>query len=934
MRILSAIIRNYRVHRQLSVQFDSARTLIGGANECGKSTLVEAIHRALFLRSRFTGEAQKRMISTQSGAQPEVELEFACNGKHYRLCKIFSGARGSTRLTESGGSTWSGDEAEAALAELLKVEAPDGGRGASSRLCELWAHLWIWQGFSGQNPSDAANLEKQALLAQLQQKGGAAAMQSALDSKVASRFSELAASLFTQAGRPKAGSELEKAESALREAEAELGSASARVQRLDDAIIDYAEAIRVINGQTTNLVKLRSELAQVEMRQQRAAELLRTQAAQGLEFKGAVEQAGKLERDDQVIRAKRAEATELTKALVPQEAVLVRLANARDMAREAAENAASALDATDLLTRESRMKRELAAALVARFERSEALNELHARLTKVSKLQGELAEARRELSSLPAIDHPALKKLLKLQNEALLAEAALAAIATEIKVVTSDGIPVKLQSSHLSPGETRTVTEDAELEVGPTVRIRIRPGGGSGLTHARDTADSARKALRKSLDHWGIETVDQATEVHTRRNELAERLRRFGSALEALDADRLPQQLQAMEEAVNAAATEVQRRHAQFAGLELPSTLVDSRGWHASFSEAVERGERQEKQLRAEKDLAARNLEAAGKAWEIQHAELAGHRQRLGNLETEFNLLEEISGSDDDRRKAIFQACQVRESLEARLAITRKQLAELQPELLSEDAVRLQRALQHTELSLKQAGERKAAAGATLKLDGVADPQAELALAQARTERARENARVARRKAESIRLLDQLFAAEQRALADRFTQPLAGKISDYLQCLFGAGARAVVSLTDEGFSGLQLVRPDCGLGAVPFESLSGGAQEQVAAAVRLAMAEILAQGHDGCLPIVFDDAFAYSDPERVQTLQRMLNLAAKRGLQIVVLTCTPSDYVSLGAKEVLIGNALPTSNSREMSFRPATLDAEDRLEQEGERMSI
>jgi hypothetical protein len=100
------------------------------------------------------------------------------------------------------------------------------------------------------------------------------------------------------------------------------------------------------------------------------------------------------------------------------------------------------------------------------------------------------------------------------------------------------------------------------------------------------------------------------------------------------------------------------------------------------------------------------------------------------------------------------------------------------------------------------------------------------------------------------------------------------------------------------------------------------------------MAEILAQGHDGCLPIVFDDAFAYSDPERVQTLQRMLNLAAKRGLQIVVLTCTPSDYVSLGAKEVLIGNALPTSNSREMSFRPATLDAEDGLEQEGERMSI
>jgi uncharacterized protein YhaN len=51
------------------------------------------------------------------------------------------------------------------------------------------------------------------------------------------------------------------------------------------------------------------------------------------------------------------------------------------------------------------------------------------------------------------------------------------------------------------------------------------------------------------------------------------------------------------------------------------------------------------------------------------------------------------------------------------------------------------------------------------------------------------------------------------------------------------------------------------------------------------------------LPIVFDDAFAYTDPERIQSLQRMLDLAATRGLQIIVLTCTPKDYSAFGAKE-------------------------------------
>ena len=66
------------------------------------------------------------------------------------------------------------------------------------------------------------------------------------------------------------------------------------------------------------------------------------------------------------------------------------------------------------------------------------------------------------------------------------------------------------------------------------------------------------------------------------------------------------------------------------------------------------------------------------------------------------------------------------------------------------------------------------------------------------------------------------------------------------------------------------------------------------------MAEVLAADHNGCLPIVFDDAFAYSDPERVQILQRMLDLAASRKLQIIVLTCNPSDYAALGASQTLL----------------------------------
>ena len=49
MRIKSVILRQYRLHRELKIDLDDSRTLIGGANESGKSTLVEAVHRAFFL---------------------------------------------------------------------------------------------------------------------------------------------------------------------------------------------------------------------------------------------------------------------------------------------------------------------------------------------------------------------------------------------------------------------------------------------------------------------------------------------------------------------------------------------------------------------------------------------------------------------------------------------------------------------------------------------------------------------------------------------------------------------------------------------------------------------------------------------------------------------------------------------------------------------
>ena len=50
-------------------------------------------------------------------------------------------------------------------------------------------------------------------------------------------------------------------------------------------------------------------------------------------------------------------------------------------------------------------------------------------------------------------------------------------------------------------------------------------------------------------------------------------------------------------------------------------------------------------------------------------------------------------------------------------------------------------------------------------------------------------------------------------------------------------------------------------------------------------------------------AAAYMD--RIDTLQRMLDLGASRGLQIIILTCNPSDYAALGARQVILKSDIP-----------------------------
>lgn len=901
MRLLSITVRSYRIHEDLTVELDPSRTVIAGPNESGKSTLAEAAHRALFLKAKVGGEAQKSMVSDIFPGHPEVEVRFETADGIYRIAKRFSGNSGTATLTREGGGTWSQDEAESKLAELLRVEVPGGGRGAADRAAQQWAHLWVRQGESGADPSGQADSQRDSLLARLQETGGAAVMESELDVRAASRFGAAVEDLFTKAGKPKAHSDLDRANEAVLAAEEKLEAARQAHRQLAQAAGDFTDSGRIIGEKNSELETLSRSKLETEQKLEKVRVLRHRAELEERDVEQAARAHDTFAGTDREIADLGETIRELAKNLEPGTArtagLEAEVAQRKDAHRRLTEEART----QDEKLRATRARVQLALSWKERFECQDRLDRLSAIAGEIKALKDAGQALDSQLAQLPAITAEALKSLHDLSRAHAEAGIALEAMAAGITVRASD-LPVAVAGEVLVEGETRILAEDTEVTIGDTTRLLITPGGGTRLADARRQVEATRASLESAYDELGVKTVDEATQIREKRLEIESRLSANRAELKARGADRIDGELAAATLALESAAAEAGRRRKAVTGdVSEPADLEAAAAMALSLQSGLDTLESEETGVRARIDASGKKLGEAEEALDRHRQGLKQSADELKAAEIRLATHEETHGDASARKKRLESLSQARQAAEVKLAGTREALETLQADTLEADLARFSRAIGQAHAEIRAAEQRRAVAGNLLTRDGTTDPAETLALAEAEVESTRNRQLNVGRKAEATRLLAELFAAQRRSLADRFTQPLAGKITGYLQQLFGPGACAEITLTEGSFERPVLIR---GGSAFDFAKLSGGAREQVAAAFRLAMAEILAQDHGGCLPLVFDDAFTHSDSDRVRTLQRMLDLAARRGLQVILLTCHPADYTGLGARTVMLGGGV------------------------------
>ena len=856
-------------------------TVVSGDNEEGKSTLLDALKRAFFMKHNTTGEARDAIQPRGRAATPAVAVAFRIGDAAYRLDKRFR--KGGVKL-EGPNGTLEGDAAEHELARLLAFDWP-GRRAAKPEHMGLAGLFWVDQGTTfalDQGPSPTAIRTLQPALA-----GEVAAVGR---SQRAARLMQEVQGKLQRFFTPKTGQqrgELAELAQTIDALEAELAQVTAEERRVEDLLDSLAQTIerRRIWLAADQLGRAREAVGRTAQALTRVQELEEQTRLRAAERQAAEGRLALLVAEDEA----RARLVAAIAEKTAERAKELEAAAEAEPERQAAERHHAAARATAAEARQALERLEQTGAAIARQAERLGLARELAVLERTLQAVRAAATTATEAAALAAADPVTAATLAELERQAgALGEvrAALRAVATRLvlRPERSDA-RVRLDDASVDPGQALELTVPAVLSLEGFGRIEVTPGG-EQLPVLRAALHDAETTLEAGLAALGAADLAvvrrrlaakerQAGEARAARQRLAELLGASGHAdppalelaavtarnrLAALDEAALPEDA---DEAALAAAK-----------AQSDADIATARARLASL------GEEREAAAQRVADLtnAARHraFAEARIAAEIARDadQLAIERERLSDAELAAALAR--------ARAAVDEAVEAMARLERELARMVPDAARLEREQaarrlaqLEEEARDFDRRTDRLEAEIRGAGGR-----------GIGDKKAALA---GRLELARRlyDRRLA--EAEAWRLLDATLTDVDRARQDALVAPLEARVRPYLRQLLG---EAELGFAPER---LQLDRLERAGNSEPFQHLSIGTREQLAVLVRLAIGDLLAETTGQSPPLILDDALVYADAIRLARMKAILEAAAERQ-QIIILTCRKEDYLGLHAR--------------------------------------
>lgn len=863
MKLHRLVLTNYRgiAHRDIAFP-DHGVVVVCGANEIGKSSMIEALDLLLECRDRSTKKEVKQVKPANSDVGSEVSAEISCGPYRFVYRKRFH-KKCETELTvlTPRREQLTGDEAHERVTAML-AETVDQG---------LWRAQRVLQSAS----TAAVNLSgcdalSRALDVAAAQSGADAAL-SGTEPLLVERIDAEYGRYFTPTGRPTgdwaaAILRRDRARAAVAECAAAVAEVDERVRRhaaLTEQVAELSQQ-RMAAGPRLAAAREAADKVTALTGQAREAGLVAAAAAATRDAAAAAHEGRVRLLSDIAART----ATVTAAGVAAREAV-----EAQAAAREAAEAAdVAAAAATEALLDVQRRVDAARRAVQGLAEREEA-DRLRARLAKIEALQTERDRICAQLSAV-AVTEPVLRRIEEAAAAAdrIGAQLTLISAAVEFTAAADVVLCTGDQRVSLAAGESWSLiaTGPTTVEVPGVLSARVTPGAAALDVQAQHAA--AQQELTAALAVAAVADLAEARAEAARRRELQNGRDRLSATLAGLCGDDDADHLRARLAQLGAAGRDgagLPAIDAGAAAAELDSAEAARTAAHAACESARGAAAAAHAGL-VESSTQATVLQNKS---ETQRAELAAAAERLA--------LERASSRDEDLAAAAQATLAAARAAEHRVAELAEQLAAAAPDAVTaelreatDEAASLHERYEDAARGLREVG-------IELSVIGNEGRKGKLDAAETELEHATgEHARIGGR-ARAAQLLRTVMTRHRDNTRLRYVDPYRSELQRLGRPVFGPTFEVDIDpdlcIRSRTLDGVT----------VPYESLSGGAKEQLGILARLAGAALVAK--EDTVPVVVDDALGFTDPDRLATMGEVFDTVGAHG-QVIVLTCSPGRY--------------------------------------------
>lgn len=860
MKLHRLILTNYRGISHREIEFpDHGVVVVCGANEIGKSSMIEALDLLLESRDRSTKKEVKQVKPTHSDVGSEVSAEISCGPYRFVYRKRFH-KKCETELTviTPCREQLTGDEAHERVRAML-AETVDS---------DLWHAQRVLQSAS----TAAVDLSgcdalSRALDVAAGDSGGLCGTEPLLIERIDAEY----ARYFTPTGRPTgqwaaAIARLADAEAAVAECAAAVAEVDDRVSRhavLTEQVADFSQR-RIAAGPRVAAAQEAADRIAELTAQQREAQLVAAAAA-ATSAAAAGAHAGRL----QLL----AEIDTRTGAVGETEAQAHQAAAAASAARAEAEACDAALQQATQAVADLQCRVAAARRAVDRLADREEADRLSTRLAKIDAIERDRERIRTELSMI-AVTEESLRRI----EDACAAvdrigdQLASTSAAIEFTAAADIDLVVGGERISLSAGQRWSITAvgSTVVEVSDVLTARVDPGTTTLDIHAKHAA--AQQEMAAALTAVDVADLAAARLADQRRRELQSTRDQLSATLAGLCGD----------EQID----------------EMRSRLAQLRAEHPAEPEP---GVTDIGTARAELDTAQQSHAAASTDCEAHRQAATTAATALAELSTRATVLqntleaqraesqaaavrlatERASVSDEELAASADTASRDEQAADQRVGELAAALAAASPDAV---AAELAEATKEAE-SLREHYEAAARAlrEITIELSVFGSEGRQGKLDAAETERehaATEHSQIGAR-ARAAQLLRSVMTRHRDTTRRRYVEPYRAELQRLGRPVFGPSFEVDIDsdlcIRSRTLNGIT----------VPYESLSGGAKEQLGILARLAGAALVAK--EDAVPVVVDDALGFTDPDRLAKMGQLFDSVGTHG-QVIVLTCSPDRY--------------------------------------------